>query len=500
MTEPPQKNLLGRSPGSWPHTPPELTPTVTHDAVVIVPGIMGSELYDTTTGDVLWGLANPNWLAKAWLTKPGLAPLHLTAEEQAGEFGRIGARRLLQTPAWSPFLRGIEPYHKLTRAIENTVADPAAVMPFPYDWRLPVEVNARLLARAAREHLEQWRRHPAHTAARRQAVDERQGRLVFIAHSMGGLVTYAALTLGFDSDLAADTRGAMTLGTPFHGSVAAASILNTVQGAPLPLPHRKLATLAASMPGVHDLLPRFVCLEEGLDVRRLAPTDVAALGGDKDLAKNSQTFFDNLCSQPFPHHRPVVGIRQNTVQSMRLEDGLVIASEYCFRSNTDGEVMRDPNGAPRRFQVWGDGTVHRESASLTRRTLPIALQHGALASGRAARHAVADFLLEDDHLGPDQANEGLGLKVPDYVVPNSEWTIRITGTDDPSGVDCTVASVDGDFQREARLYASDGDALGASVKVPGVGLYRVTVEADYVTSPLTQLVFAGADGLMPFDE
>ncbi|WP_393058691.1 esterase/lipase family protein [Streptomyces sp. LN549] len=500
MTEQPQTNPPGRVPGGRPRTTPGLTPAVTHDAVVLVPGIMGSELYDTGTGKVLWGLAHPTWLAKAWLTKGGLAPLHLTAEEQAGDYGRIKARRLLQIPAWSPVLRGIEPYHKMTAAIENAVAHPAAVLPFPYDWRLPVEVNARRLASEARDHLERWRQHPAHAEARLQAVDEREARLVFVAHSMGGLVTYAALTLGYDSGLEADTRGVMTLGTPFHGSVVAANILNTAQGAPLPLPHSRLASLASAMPGVHDLLPGFLCVEEGLDVRRLTPSDVGALGGDKDLARSSQEFFDALRAKPFPHHRPVVGIRQETVQSMRLENGTVIASEYCFRTHTDGELMRDPDGAPRRFQVGGDGTVHRESASLTRRTVPLALQHGALASDRAARQAVVDFLLEDDHLGPDQADDGLGLTVPDYVVPNAEWTVRITGTDDPSGVDCTVAAVEGGFQREVSLYAGDDDALGADLEVPDAGLYRVTVEADYLPSPLTQLVFAGPGGTAPLDD
>lgn len=240
--------------------------------------------------------------------------------------------------------------------------------------------------------------------------------------------------------------------------------------------------------------------DRGVDVRRLTPSDVGALGGDKDLARNSQEFFDALRSKPFPHHRPVVGIRQETVQSMRLENGTVIASEYCFRTHTDGELMRDPDGAPRRFPVGGDGTVHRESASLTRRTVPLALQHGALASGRAARQAVVDFLLEDDHLGPDQADDGLGLTVPDYVVPNAEWTVRITGTDDPSGIDCTVTAVDGGFRREARLDAGDDDVLEADLEVPDAGLYRVTVEADHLPSPLSQLVFAGPGGTTPLDD
>ncbi|MFD9540902.1 hypothetical protein [Streptomyces sp. NPDC060022] len=151
-------------------------------------------------------------------------------------------------------------------------------MTFPYDWRLPVATNAHRLAKEARKHLQRWLQHPAHAAARRQAVDERPARLVFIAHSMGGLVTQAALTLSADTDLAADTRGVMTLGTPFKGSVVAANILNTVQGGPLPLPHNRLASASATMPAVHDLLSRFLCLEDGLKVRHLSPTDVADLG------------------------------------------------------------------------------------------------------------------------------------------------------------------------------------------------------------------------------
>ncbi|MFE3716457.1 lipase/acyltransferase domain-containing protein [Streptomyces cyaneofuscatus] len=490
MTKPPQSNP-GRSPAGSPRLHPEVVPAVTHDAVVIVPGIMGSELYDAVTGRVLWGLAHPQWLARAWLSRDGLAPLHLTPEEQDGTFGRVQARRLLRAPAWSPFLRGIEPYHKLTRAIEETVADPAAIMPFPYDWRLPVAVNARLLAAEARKHLEQWRRHPAHAAARRRAVDEREGRLVFVAHSMGGLVTRAALTLGHDSELEADTRGVMTLGTPFGGSVVAANILNSVQGAPLPLPHSRLAALASTMPGVHDLLPRFVCLEEGSGARRLTPSDVGALGGDEELAKASLEFFAHLSGREMPGHRSVAGIRQDTVQSLRLDNGTVRASEYCFRSHGNGELMRDDDGVARRFQAWGDGTVHRHSASLRPGAIPIALQHGALASGRAARQTVVDFLLEEDDLGPDQADEGLGLTVPDYVTTGSPWSLRITGTDDPAGIDCTVEAVDGGVRREVRPYAGDGDALSADVELPAAGLYRVTVEADRLPSPLTQLLFAG---------
>ncbi|MEW2221539.1 hypothetical protein AB0939_19975 [Streptomyces sp. NPDC006990] len=74
-------------------------------------------------------------------------------------------------------------------------------------------------------------------------------------------------------------------------------------GAPLPLPHRKLTALAATMPGVHDLLPRHLCLEEGTEVRRLTSADVVALGGDKDLHEDAEAFRQKLLTQLLARHR-----------------------------------------------------------------------------------------------------------------------------------------------------------------------------------------------------
>ncbi len=74
-------------------------------------------------------------------------------------------------------MRHIEPYNDLVATVTRSVADPEAALPFAYDWRLSVATNARFLAEAAREHLERWRRHPAHALARKHRVDEREGRL-----------------------------------------------------------------------------------------------------------------------------------------------------------------------------------------------------------------------------------------------------------------------------------------------------------------------------------
>ncbi|WP_231631085.1 lipase/acyltransferase domain-containing protein, partial [Streptomyces clavuligerus] len=488
--------------------PPPVSPNATQDAVVVVPGIMGSELYDTEQDRVVWGLSDSRWLLRAWTLPGGLDRLHVTPEEREGRLGRIRARRLLRVPAWSPVLRGVEPYGALVRTVTRSAASPDAVLEFPYDWRLPVAVNARLLAGAARAHLERWRRHPAHTAARRHRVDEREGRLVFVAHSMGGLLTLAALRDGPDADLARDTRGVLTLGTPFRGAVAAAVILNSGRGAPVPLPHGRLRRLAATMPGLHDLLPSFTCLGEGADARKPTPSDIVALGGDEELARRSRELHERLAAHPLPGHRAVIGVSQPTAQSLELRQGVVVPHELSYRHHGDGGLMRHENGAPRRFDVGGDGTVHKESAALTRSSVPFALQHGSLAKGEAALEAVTSFLEEDEHLGPPQAAARLGLQVPDFVAPGKRWTLRVHGADGPAGLDCVVEKVaeesapGGAFRVRAALYGDDeddrsgggsGDALAARVAVPSEGLYRVSLDSGD-GAPLSQLVLAGADG------
>src|SRR4051794_9324730 len=85
-------------------------PGITQDAVVIVPGIMGSELRDTATGATLWGLSGVRWLIKAWTRPGGLAALHMTDAELEGRTGRIQPVQLLRHSAWTPYLKGCEPY------------------------------------------------------------------------------------------------------------------------------------------------------------------------------------------------------------------------------------------------------------------------------------------------------------------------------------------------------------------------------------------------------
>ncbi|MFJ8437161.1 hypothetical protein ACIQ9P_38305 [Kitasatospora sp. NPDC094019] len=167
----------------------------TRDACVIVPGIMGSVLEDTGTGCPLWG-ADLSMLTDPLLARGFLGALHADEQERAadadtfrtGPLTRIRATRLISRPWWLPFLEWLEPYTELTAVLRKATLAPEAVLPFPYDWRLAVAYNGAVLARAARARLTRWREQvAAHPGWR--AAGEREPRLVFVAHSVGGLVS-----------------------------------------------------------------------------------------------------------------------------------------------------------------------------------------------------------------------------------------------------------------------------------------------------------------------
>ncbi|MFJ9041439.1 esterase/lipase family protein [Streptomyces sp. NPDC102406] len=471
----------------------EVSPHVTQDAVVIVPGIMGSELRSTATGDVLWGLSGARWLLRAWTRRDGLAALHLTEDELAGKTGRVRATQLLRHGTWTPYLRGQEPYTDLIDTVRDYVADPAAVLPFPYDWRLPVATNGRLLAARAREHLTAWRAHPAHRAAVEHRADRRPARLVFIAHSMGGLVTRSALDGTHSDDLAADTRTVITLGTPFYGSVKATVILNSGRGAPVPLPHARLRALCATMPGLHDLLPLYRCLRTEDDVRRLDVSDIAALGGHPELARDSLAFHARQQHVPLPDHRTVVGTRQPTWQSLSLSSGRVTAYEDGPQPNSDGSLIRDRDDRVRYFAVHGDGTVYRAAAALSGHVSTVPVQHGDLARADSALDAVADILLEDLPHGIPLGEPGCGLAVPDLAEAGVPWRATAENIDSAQGLTCTLTDTETGVERPVPVRMEDGRPT-ATITARTPGLYRVELHT-YDRYTISQLVLVTEPGV-----
>jgi hypothetical protein len=442
------------------------TPTSQY-AIIVIPGIMGSRLVDTATDDVLWGGEVGTYL-RLW-AGDGLGRLALTDDERNGIYGRIRADGMLRLPAFAPLLRGLEPYTRLISAIRRLVVDLSAVREFAYDWRLPVAHNAGLLAEAAQRHLAAWRARSGNPDA----------GLAVIAHSMGGLLARHLATIPGASD---GIQTTITLGTPFYGSVKAAVILNAGQGAPVPLPRKRLRDLAATLPAMHDLLPTFRCVDEGTTARRLTPDDVADLGGDPDLAQASGAWVDHVSGVTPPGHVQVVGVRQPTWQSIVVDGGAVRPQRLTCRPADGGGMVRD--------DLAGDGTVHAESARLpaSPRPMPLGQSHGALAKTEEALLIITDALL-DQRTGPWQGAGEIGLDLPDVVAAGEATQVTVTGVEHPLSAGLRVVDV-ATRQQIARppLERRDG-AIAAVLSLPKPGLFRVEATGGGF-SAVTELVLA----------
>ncbi|WP_328974121.1 lipase/acyltransferase domain-containing protein [Streptomyces canus] len=479
----------------------------TRDACVVVPGIMGSVLQDTATGIRLWGV-DLSMLTNPLTGKGSLSALHATAEEQAADadtarhrpLTRIRATALLSTPWWLPVFEGLDPYTSLTGALQQVTLAPQAVAPFPYDWRLAVSYNGALLARAARAHLRRWREQVAGRTDWR-AAGVQLPRLVFAAHSMGGLVVRAALEQ--DPELAADTRAVITIGTPFLGSAKAVIALNVLQAEARPAwLVRHVHRMAVTLPGVHDLLPGYRCLDRGLDVDRLTPAEVARFGGNEHLAARSLAEFARYREHTFtmPSHRAIVGEAQDTVQTLEEEVrfGRPVAAgrHYAFDIGEDREVLRDPRtGIPARRNTFGDGTVHEPSAKIgTEAVTYVFGQHGTLTCHDEVLRQVRRTALEREKNaylpGDDGARPGLTTPHLGGLI-GQPVPLQVTGLDTPAGASLSVHSATtGRPGPPLELrYGPDNPngTLSARFIPDAADLYRVVLDTGGHV-PITQLL------------
>ena len=436
---------------------------------------MGSELVDTATGRLLWGLRESKWYIRAWCQGEGLAPLHLTPDELNGRYGRVHPGKLLKFPAFMPFLHGVEPYRNLTAEVNRVSVHPDAVLEFPYDWRLPVAYNAVCLRRAAQIHLEQWRQHPEQLKARRAWGGE-EARLVIIAHSMGGLLARHMVAM---EDAPLDIRATVTLGTPFFGSVKAALLLHNGLGAPFPLKHSRVHALAVTLPGVYDLLPNYRCVDEQTDARTLTPADIATIGGSEELADRAMTARSFVRNVALPGHVQVFGAQQHTPQSLTLNGGKAAVHRYtCKRSSV---------GAIDRVDLAGDGTVSSEAARLPGlAAMPIAQSHGALSKTREALVVVRHVLTGQD-TGPWEGAGLLGMDVPDVVEAGQPFEILFDGVERPTHVSCAVTNLDGNRP----IHIPVANLIDGRCRIRTVfadpGIYRISA-ATGGASPVVQLV------------
>jgi hypothetical protein len=298
--------------------------------VIVVPGIMGSQLGLVRTAplpnDILW--VDPIDIGIGRLTTLRLP----------------GAARIVSL--------GVVLYSYLKLKLELRAAG-FAVAFHDYDWRLGVDELGRAFA-------ERLRNEPA-------------PRLAIVAHSMGGLVSRAAMALPG----AERVERIILLGSPNFGSFATIQALRGTYAVV-----RKIARLAGdasaeflagevfnTFPSLYQMLPAASCCD-GTDLFDAATWPSSGPRPDPALLQHARA-VQSMLAQPDSRFASIVGIGQETVTAVRRR-----ADDFMYT------ITRH-----------GDGTVPAISAALPGAPTHYApVAHSDLARDRLVAAAVADLL------------------------------------------------------------------------------------------------------------
>jgi pimeloyl-ACP methyl ester carboxylesterase len=263
--------------------------------VLIVPGIMGSQLGFTRAAplpnDIVW-----------------LDPLDI-------QRGRLAALRM---PAAAPIVPlGVVLFSYLRLKLYLRARGFAADF-HDYDWRLPIVHSGQALA------------------ARLRAL--RTAPVAIVAHSMGGLVSRAALALP-------DTRHVerlVLLGTPNCGSFAAVQALRGTYAVV-----RKVARLAqqasaeslaaeifCTFPSLYELLPTGSCRAAGTDLFDASAWPAAGPRPHTELLQAARTTQEQL-APPDERFAIVAGVGKETVTALRRRGEEFV---YTLTRGGDGTV------------------------------------------------------------------------------------------------------------------------------------------------------------------
>ncbi len=319
------------------------------DLVVLLPGITGSVL--EKDGREVWAISPQAVFEGIRTLGRSIKGLALTGDDpEAEDLGDgIRATRLMPDLHLLPGLGWkIDGYGSISTFLARRfrLTENENFLAFPYDWRRDNRANARRLQRICGERLAAWR-----------AKGQPDAKLVFVAHSMGGLIAryYIEVLGGWK-----DTRALITIGTPFYGSLNAVDFLaNGIKKGIGPF-KVDLSPLIRSFTAIHQLVPVYKCVDVGNGTTQTPST--AGIAGWEDPWRTNLDDFFNEMEQAAKVNRedpgweaarvrfvPIVGTDQPTNQSAVLDGAKRV------------EVRRDLGGLDR----GGDGTVPRVSAALS---------------------------------------------------------------------------------------------------------------------------------------
>jgi pimeloyl-ACP methyl ester carboxylesterase len=298
--------------------------------VYVLPGIMGSKL-----GSGRQHGSQIVWLHPAAIANGGLVDLATPTD------GKLTASGVM-----------LPGYLKLKLMLEIAGFRPIF---FPFDWRCDLfELGQALL-----DHM----------------TANGQREVMLVAHSMGGLVARAALTL----DSAARIRRLVQLGAPNGGSFAPVQALRAVYPTVRKIaaldqhhsPEQLARKVFLALPGLYQMLPTPERATLDLFDVRSWPKD--ELAPDPALLEAARAGRDRLGSAD-ERCTVIAGVAQETITSVRLVD-----------NNFEYTITRD-----------GDGTVPVGLASWPNARIWYAEEsHGGLTNNNVVLSAIIDLLRSD---------------------------------------------------------------------------------------------------------
>lgn len=443
------------------------------DLVVVLPGIMGSRLADAD-GKPVWDLSGAALVRGLRTFGGSLKALCLPKDIGDGHPGDgvvpVGLMPDLHVVPgiWHP----VDGYTDLLRWLERhftlSVAD--NLLTFPYDWRLSCRHNAERLKGRIDLELERWRA---------SAPDRREARVVFLCHSMGGLVArhYVQRLGGHEI-----TRCLITLGTPHRGSAEAlANLVNGTRVLGL-----DLGDFARSLPSLHQLAPDYTCVKGpgGLAYAR----DLPGLPGvDPALLADAARFHADLrADPPRAELHAVVGVGQPTATTAAYVDDRLV-------------LLADIDGA----DEGGDGTVPRLAALPANRAgdgygAPEGFtpyeQHGSLQNNRGVRDALRGLLGDqrpfhrgDDPAADPAAEACLGVRAPTLLATGTPYEVTVTAPDEELLLTAELRPADGGRPQTRTLRNLGGGRYTTAFPPPEPGAYRLAVGSLTALTLVTDL-------------
>ncbi|GCE02334.1 lipase/acyltransferase domain-containing protein [Embleya hyalina] len=389
--------------------------------VIFLPGIGGSVL--RRAGRTVWN-GNPFVFLHDVAVPDRLA---LRGDGRAFEpEADVEAVEIVRGAGLVPELAGVDFYGRCLDELCGSLGlrRGANLVEFPYDWRLDNRLHAALLVERVPRLLHAWR----------AASDNPTAEVVFLAHSMGGLIARHAVEV---SGLRAVTRAVVTIGTPHRGAPKAARV--PAHGVPGLGWRDRLTTVLRAMPSVHQLLPLFPCVVDANGTDRRLTDPAVAHGLDVEMVADGERFLreihEAVPAEPDEDRRDrlhaVIGAHQPTpsrlaISTRRGRNGAdVVSIDYVETPTRPGDRL-------------GDGTVPSVSAhpiewDRPRGAVYVSGRHTSLAGAKPVvghlvglLHSLAYPL--DEYRAVEEARIFVTLDCPQTATAGESLTIRVGPT------------------------------------------------------------------------